>query len=401
MKNLKAISRNASKQEADQITQSQYQQVLISIDWHKSYYMVRRKLDGSTPQPAQKMTPDKFLVWIAKQRLLAQKLFTCYEAGPGGFYLHRQLIEREITNYVIVPRKLDPSGKNVCTDKSDTLEMVENLDRFVRGNKKAMSVVYAPTKEEEVDRIVSRHRGYLQRKIHSLAAHICGVLLTQGLAVNHGWWKSGWIEKHKKELPAPLFKVLTMQRDTLTLMVKQLKELDGNLIEELPPYLSRVQITRDPSEAESSTVSSTKKKSAKKKPLPLPIGMGALTIAILCRELCNWKRFKNRRQIGSYTGLCGGVSQSGAYHLQLSINKHGNRRVRRLLIELAWRMVYYQPQSVSVQRWKEILLNPKAPKGARKRAIVALARQLSVDLWRWIEGAVSARQLGWEMPKGI
>jgi transposase len=99
----------------------------------------------------------------------------------------------------------------------------------------------------------------------------------------------------------------------------------------------------------------------------------------------------------SYTGLCGGVSNSGQSHCDLSITKAGNARVRWTLIELAWRRVLYQPQSQAVQRWKHVLLNPKAAARQKKRALVALDRQLAVDLWRWQTGKVTPEQLGWVM----
>jgi hypothetical protein len=66
------------------------------------------------------------------------------------------------------------------------------------------------------------------------------------------------------------------------------------------------------------------------------------------------------------------------------------------LIEAAWRLLYYQPQCPTVQRWRHILL-ASAHVRQRKRAIVAVARQLGVDLWRWRTGRVSAEQLGWVM----
>jgi len=132
-------------------------------------------------------------------------------------------------------------------------------------------------------------------------------------------------------------------------------------------------------------------------PKARPKGLGPLTLGMLLVELCDWSRFKNRKQIGSYTGLCGGVSSSGQSHCDLSITKAGNARVRWSLIELAWRMVLYQPQSKAVQRWKHVFFNPKAAARQKKRAIVALARQLAVDLWRWQTGKVTPEKLGWVM----
>ena len=132
-------------------------------------------------------------------------------------------------------------------------------------------------------------------------------------------------------------------------------------------------------------------------PKERPKGLGPLTLGLLIAELCDWARFKNRKQIGSYTGLCGGVSSSGQSHCDLSITKAGNARVRWALIELAWRMVLYQPQSKAVQRWGHLLLNPRAATRQKKRALVALARQLAVDIWRWQTGRVTPEQLGWVM----
>ena len=123
-----------------------------------------------------------------------------------------------------------------------------------------------------------------------------------------------------------------------------------------------------------------------------------MTFALLLREVGNYKRFENRRNIGGFTGLCGGVSSSGPYHLDLSINKAGNPYLRTLLIELAWRVVYWQPNYQGRRLW-----NRFCPKGAvvhkrrRKAAIVALAHQLAVDIWKWQTGKVTPEQLGWEM----
>ncbi len=117
---------------------------------------------------------------------------------------------------------------------------------------------------------------------------------------------------------------------------------------------------------------------------------------LLLRELCTYERFKNRRRIAGFTGLCGGVSASGDYHLDLSINKAGNPRLRALLIELAWRMIYYQPNYTGLRVWKK-LGGSAAAKSRRKRALVATARQLVIDLWRWQTGRVAPEQLNWQM----
>ncbi len=103
--------------------------------------------------------------------------------------------------------------------------------------------------------------------------------------------------------------------------------------------------------------------------------------------------------MGSYAGLTGGVSGSGQSSADLSITKAGNRRLRTDLVELAWRLLLYQPNYYLVKKWKSVLLNPKAHVRARKRAIIAFARQLLIDLWRWQTGRRTPEQLGWAMTK--
>src|SRR5579883_1964484 len=132
-------------------------------------------------------------------------------------------------------------------------------------------------------------------------------------------------------------------------------------------------------------------------PKVLPKGMGRLTYQAVETEVAAWDRFKNRRQVGSYAGLCGGVSASGQSSADLSITKAGNRRLRTDLVELAWRTLLYQPNYYLVKKSKAVLLNPKAHARARKRAIIAFARQLLIDLWRWKTGKRTPEQLGWVM----
>ena len=124
-------------------------------------------------------------------------------------------------------------------------------------------------------------------------------------------------------------------------------------------------------------------------------GLGALTSVLIDREIGNWHRFHNRRQVGSYTGLCPGEHSSGNTRLQSCVTKHGNPRLRAALVELAWRLVRFQPNYRPVVKWQQTLRRGALATGApRKKAIVAVARQLAVDLWRIRTGRVSAETLG-------
>jgi len=83
--------------------------------------------------------------------------------------------------------------------------------------------------------------------------------------------------------------------------------------------------------------------------------------------------------------------------LDLSITKAGSKRFRRLLIEMAWRIVIYQPKYRPVQKVGKVLLGLRVHARRKKQLIVALARQLAVDLWRWQTGQVTPEELGWVM----
>jgi transposase len=126
---------------------------------------------------------------------------------------------------------------------------------------------------------------------------------------------------------------------------------------------------------------------------PQPKGFGALTSQILETEVLDWHRFRNRRQVASLTGMCPGVRASGLKSINGSITKHGNPRLRCALIELAWRVVRFQPGYGPVVRWRPVLAQ-KENRGARKRAIVAIGRRLAIDLWRIQTGRCTAAQLG-------
>ena len=92
-------------------------------------------------------------------------------------------------------------------------------------------------------------------------------------------------------------------------------------------------------------------------------------------------------------GLCPSESSSAERRRLGSITKHGNPRLRRLM-ELAWRINHFQPRYRAVRRWAAVLEDPKACAAARKKAIVAVARRLAVDLWRIATGRVQAEDLG-------
>ncbi len=337
----------------------------LGIDTHAKTFMVSRQLDGMSPQPPQRFTPDKLQAWVAKLVAEGYEVISCYEAGPTGYWLHRQLQGLGATNYVVCPTRLDSRGKGVNTDKTDALELLVRLDRFVAGNKKAFSVVQVPSEEQERKRQLSRQRQQLRDKRLSLAAQGRMLLLSQGYAQSNSWWKKCQWEQLQQSLPEWLVPRLGVWVRLIEVFNEELKSLEQTIVEQAPKHL--------------------------------PLGMGRLTHEILDREVKDWKQYKNRRQIGSYSGLTGGVSSSGEQHADLSVTKAGNRRLSSCLVECAWRLLLKQPRYWLVKKWGAVLLNPKVHTRRRKQAIVAFARQLLVDIWKWKTGKTTPEQLGWAM----
>jgi transposase len=354
-----------SEVRAEQAASKKHQTIKLGLDVHADTIVVVRILDHSAPQPAQKFTPARFVAWAKTQLSLADQVHSCYEAGPFGYGLHRDLVQQGVKNLVVQPVCLDEHHKGVNHDKSDAKELALRLDRYVAGNTHAMATVRVPTPEEEQKRIESRQREQLQREAQRVAAQGCSLLLTQGYRESKGWWEEKrWVGLRVK-LPAWLVERLEVFRRVLATLWTEL--LSATVALEAAAPGSR------------------------------PKGLGGLTYEVIEREVGDWHRFKNRRQVGSYTGLCGGVSASGKTTHLLPITKHGNVRLRTALIELAWRLVIWQRDCKLVQKWWPVLGNPKATKGARKKAIVAIARQMAVDLWRWRTGRVKPEELGWKM----
>jgi len=346
-------------------TQPVCQQLKLALDVHAASIVVVRMVEGAKPQPAQTFKPAAFLAWVKKQQRLAQEVVSCYEAGPTGFWLHRQLTELGVRNYVICPTRLDERHRRVVNDRIDATQLATRLDRYLAGNDQALTIVRVPTEAQEQARAHQRQRQQLREQRLSLAAQGRSLMLLQGRRESNQWWKASRWVKLEAELAPWLVGRLQVFRELILAVDQAVRQLTQELVGRAP----RVR----------------------------PKGLGELTHEVVSSEVADWDRFKNRRQVGSYAGLTGGVSGSGQSTADLSITKAGNKRLRTALVELSWRLLLYQPNYYLVQKWKPILLNPKAHRRARKRAIVAFTRQLFIDLWRWKTGRRTPEQLGWVM----
>jgi transposase len=120
--------------------------------------------------------------------------------------------------------------------------------------------------------------------------------------------------------------------------------------------------------------------------LQLLRAIGPVAAWVLVRELFGWRQFKNRRQVGSLAGLTPTPYQSGDTRSEQGISKAGIVPVRRIAIELAWVWIRYQPKSKLTLWYLKRFVD--GGKKARKVGIVAVARRLLIDLWRFLETGV-------------
>lgn len=341
----------------------------LTQDVHAHFFVSCLQEEGQQPKASRKLEPKAHERWVAQLVAQSEKIYSCYEAGPTGFSLHRQLTALGAENVVVAPTCLDEQGKRVNTDQSDTLQLAGRLDRYVAGNKRIFTVVRVPTEAEEQRRVWPRQRKQLQGQRLSLASQGRSLVLTQGVAIDNLWWQEAKWQRHQTNLAPWLLAHLAVFRRIILTVDEEIGQIDKQI---LAQRQARAQ--------------------------PKPKYAGDVSLEVIETEVCDWRRFGSWRKAGSYCGLTGGVSASGQSHRDLSITKRGNRRLRTALIEMAWRLARYQPDYWLTKKWAAILCpKAKAHRRARKKAIVAYARQLFVDLWKWKTGRITAERLGWQM----
>jgi transposase len=254
------------------------------------------------------------------------------------------------------------------------MEMLQRLDRYVAGNRKALAVVRVPSLGEEVSRSRVRERHQFLGDRNRWANFGKSLLMQYGLEASWSWWKPDRWEQTRKSV----LEQMAGHAQVLLKMLEDYREMLLAVSQKLVSLTSEQQKNQ-------------KERSARLKTVRLR-GIGELSMAVIESEILDWNRFSNRRQVSSYTGLCPGVSGTGGNFVNLSVNKCGNRRLRSMLVELAWLLPRYQPGYLPLLRWKAVL--SAGHRAAKKKVVVALARRLAVDLWRIHTGRTTPEKLG-------
>lgn len=299
-------------------------------------------------------------------------VISCYEAGRDGFWIHRALVEAGIDNHVVDSSSIEVSRrrKQVKTDRVDVIALLRLLMRFATGEKAALRPIRIPTVEEEDARRLTRERERLLKERGAHSARIKSLLVAHGLRLDTLKALPELLAEAKAAvtgyaLPEDLKAELRREYARYELVDQQVKELE------------RLQVER--TEQDDPAMANIQQ-------LLLLRGVGWQTSWILSTEFFNWRAFTNTKQVGACAGLTPTAYDSGESRREQGISKAGNKRIRKLMIELSWLWLRYQPNS-HLSRWYQQRF-AQGGKRLRRIGIVALARKLLIALWRYLEHGV-------------
>ena len=305
----------------------------------------------------------------------------CYEAGRDGFWIHRMLTQLGIQNFVVDSSSIEVNRRKRRTknDKIDGSSLLRMLIRYHGGEKEVWSVVRVPDEEAEDARRPHREIERLKKERNAQSVRIEALLALQGV---HIPVRRDFCEKLKetlrpdgKPLPEHLKGEVVRQYKRIELADEQLAELEAMHKKELEAVEARMTQKIPAKKPQEKWLEQIIKLSQLK-------GIGK-SARVLVKEFFGWRDFKNGRQVGALAGLTGTPYSSGNSQREQGISKAGNRRVRALMVELAWLWLRYQPES-KISFWYHQNFGPSS-KRSRRVGIVAVARKLLVALWRYLE----------------
>jgi transposase len=299
-------------------------------------------------------------------------VISCYEAGPDGFWVHRYLMTLGVQNLVVDSASIEVNRRRrrAKTDRLDVEKLLAQLVRYVGGERKALRVVHVPTEADE-------HRRQLHRELRALITdrrrvmnRIGGLLATQGVRT-----------KVLMDFASRLPRLRMWNGEPLPVALYSRLEREWAKVELFSTHISALERARNAAlrHATDPTVVMVRR-------LLELRGMGERSAWLFVMELFAWRQFTNRRQVGAVTGLVPTPYQSGTLDREQGISKAGNRTVRAIAVQIAWIWVRYQPQSALTQ-WYLARFARGGPR-ARKVGIVAVARRLVIDLWRYLDAGV-------------
>ena len=334
-------------------------------------------IPGASRQPLKKLDPDAQEVlrvlhrWRDEAVKLGRpikRLTVAFEAGRDGFWLARWLRARGIEAYVIhassipVPRE----HRRAKTDRLDTQLLMRAFLGWLRGEKKHCGMVAIPTLAEEDAKRPSREHEKLGSERSRLVNKMKAALIRLGIR--------GFNVKLRKAAER----------------LEELRTPEGlpippHTLEELRRDMTRLKLVKEQINAIEKTRQQRLEQAPRDSLHPMLMlaklkSIGLETADMLVHEIL-WRQLRDRRAVARYAGLTGSPDESGSKRREKGLARAGNARVRRSMLQLAWRWLMFQKGSALAQWFVARTANVK--REIRKTMIVALARKLLIALWRY------------------
>jgi transposase len=345
------------------------------IEMGSESWLVGGLVPGLKRDPRKKLAPQPQTLlkllhrWrdeAVKAKHEIKRICVAYEAGRDGVWLARWLREQGIEAYVIHPTSI-PVSREHRRAKSDRLDLAMLQRSFLgwlRGERKHCSMVAIPTREEEDGKRPLRERERLTADVTRLKS----LLAVQGIRnfnvklKKAGEKLAGLKTAAGEPLPPQALAELQRTFERRRLAKQQIAEIDKG---------RRRRLAEAPQAGLNPMILI----------LARVFGVGRMTAEALVREAL-YRNLRDRRAVARYVGLTGSPDESGKKRREQGLAKAGNGRVRRMLIQLAWRLLKHQPESALVQWYRARTADGR--RDTRKVMIVALARKLLVAFWELV-----------------
>ena len=356
--------------------------VIAVIEMSLANWLVAGMIPGVKREPLKRITPDpevllRLLYRWRDEAIKAGREITriavAYETGRDGFWLARWLRDRGINAYVMHATSVAISREHrrAKTDRIDTAMLRRGFLGWLRGERGHCSMALIPTIAEEDAKRPHRERESLIKQRTRAINQMKAILTQFGVrnfkpVLRKAAEKIGDVRTPEGgPLPANAAAALRRHIEHFRLINEQIKAIEKTRLQRLRQH---------PTDKFNTMVFL----------LVRIIGLGVETAEQLVHEIL-FRKLRDRKAVARYSGLTGAPDESGARRREKGLSRSGNGRVRKILIQLSWRMLRFQPNSGLVRWFKDRTANSRR---SRKPMIVALARKLIIALWRYVNTGV-------------
>ena len=353
--------------------------LVVVIEMGQSSWLVRGMIPGVARQPLKKLAPDEagLLKLLHRWRSEAirtgreiERIVVAYEAGRDGFWLARWLRARNIEAFIIHPSSVAVSREHrrAKTDRLDTELLMRAFLGWLRGERRHCSMAAIPTIEEEDAKRPNREReklvGERTRTVNRIKATLArlGIRTLKPTLRNAEERLAGLRTREGEPLPENTQAELRRDMVRLRLASAQIKEIEQDRLRKL-----------------AAGAPAQKGPHAMIRLIARVLGIGIETADMLVNEILS-RHLRDSKAVARYAGLTGSPDESGRRRREKGLARAGNARVRRGMIQLAWRFLRFQKESALAQWFQARTADGRG--GTRKTMIVALARKLLIALWR-------------------